>query len=96
MTRIVWTEPAVEDLGSIHSYIAHDAEVYADAQIQAIFEAVDRLEQFPLSGRVVPELGDETTREVIVGCFRVIYITSEEVVRILAVLHSAQRFQDPR
>ena len=41
MTRIVWTEPAVADLDSIHAYIAHDAEIYADAQIQAIFEAAD-------------------------------------------------------
>ena len=57
MTRIVWTEPAIADLDSIHSYIAHDAEIYADAQIQAIFEAADRLERFPRSGRMVPEIG---------------------------------------
>ena len=96
MTAVVWTEPAVADLNSIHSYIAHDAEIYADAQIQAIFEAADRLERFPRSGRVVPELEDEATREFIVGTFRVIYHVTGETVRILTVLHCAQRFHDPR
>ena len=96
MTKIVWTEPAVADLDSIHAYIAHDAEIYADAQIQAIFEAADRLERFPQSGRTVPEIGDQATRELIVGSFRVIYHVAGDTVRILTVLHAAQQFQDPR
>ena len=95
MTKVVWTEPVVADLDSIHAYIAHDAEVYADAQIQALFEAADRLERFPRSGRVVREIGEETTRELIVGSFRIIYHVSSDTVRILTVLHAAQRFQDP-
>ena len=96
MTKIVWTEPAVADLDSIYTYIAHDAEIYADAQIQAIFEAVDRLERFPQSGREVPEIGEETMRELIVGSFRVIYHVAADTVRILTVLHAAQQFQSPR
>jgi len=96
MTKVVWTEPAVADLDSIHAYIAHDAEIYADAQIQAIFEAVDRLERFPQSGRMVPEIGEETMRELIVGSFRVIYHIGGDTVRILTVLHAAQQFQAPR
>lgn len=92
MTRIAWTEPAVSDLNSIHSYIARDAEVYADAVIEEIFDAVDRLISFPKSGRIVPELDDSNTREVIVGNYRVIYDTSGEDVRILSVLHGARLF----
>lgn len=89
---VVWTDPAVGDLDSIHEYIARDTEVYADAMLQEIFDAVDRLENFPLSGRVVPELNDESTREVIVGSYRVIYDISDETIRILSVLHGARNF----
>jgi len=94
MTTGVWTEPAVADLDSIRSYIAHDSEVYADTQIQAIFEAVDSPESFPESGRTVPEIGQSSTRELVVGSFRVIY--AGDTARILAVLHAAGQFKDPR
>jgi len=97
MMKVVWSEPAVADLDSIHAYIAHDAEIYADAQIQAIFEAADRLERFPESGRMVPEIGQQTTRELIVGSFRVIYhVSGADTVRILTVLHAAQQFYSPQ
>ncbi len=90
--KIVWTEPAVTDLDAIQTYIARDSETYASAMVLEIFEATDRLERFPQSGRVVPELDDSTTREIIVGSYRVIYDISGEVVRILTVLHGARQF----
>ena len=90
--KIVWTEPAVTDLEAIRTYIARDAETYANAVIFDIFEATDRLERFPESGRVVPELDDSQTREIIVGNYRVIYDISGDVVRILTVLHGARQF----
>ena len=92
MTRIVWTEPAVSDLNTIHAYIARDAEVYADGVVLEIFDAVDRLVHFPLSGRVVPEIEDEYTREVIVRNYRVIYDISGDTIRILSVFHGARLF----
>jgi plasmid stabilization system protein ParE len=63
MTCIVWTEPAVCDLDSIHAYIARDTEVYADAVVTEIFGAVDHLARFPQSGRVVPEVDNMRTQE---------------------------------
>ena len=92
MTRIVWTDPAVSDLDSIHAYIARDAQIYADAVMLEIFEAVERLMHFPLSGRVVPELLDVDTREIMAGNYRVIYEAKEDVVSILTVLHGARQF----
>jgi len=95
MTRIVWTEPAVSDLDSIHAYISRDTEVYADAVMSEIFDSVYRLAHFPQSGRVVPEMDDACTREVIVGNYRVIYDTTGEAVRILSVIHGARLFPKP-
>ena len=90
--KIVWTEPAGTDLEAIRTSIAHDAETYANAVLLDIFEATDRLERFPESGRIVPELDDPHTREIIVGNYRVIYDISGDVVRILTVLHGARQF----
>jgi toxin ParE1/3/4 len=96
MTRIVWTEPAVADLEAIRAYIARDNEVYAEATVLRILESVERLEQYPLSGRVVPELQDEKLRELIVGNYRVMYEVSSSVATIQTVLHGARAFpQDP-
>lgn len=96
MTKIVWTDPAIQDLANIHSYISRDSTVYADALLLEIFHFVDKLGQFPQSGRVVPELNDENTREIIVGNYRVIYDIVHSKVRILAVLHGARLFPNPK
>jgi ABC-type cobalamin/Fe3+-siderophores transport system ATPase subunit len=44
MTRIVWTDPALVDLENVRAYIARDAEVYANALVLEIVEAVERLD----------------------------------------------------
>lgn len=90
--KIIWTEPAIADLEAIKTYIARDSEIYANAVILEIFEATERLETFPRSGRIVPEFNESDTREVIVGNYRVIYDISGESVRILTVLHGARQF----
>lgn len=91
MTRVVWTEPAVADLESIHAYIAADSQTYAHALLDEIFAAVDRLERFPQSGHLLPEVDDDNLREVVVGNYRVIHEAAGGVVRILAILHGARR-----
>jgi len=94
MSRLLWTEPAVADLDSIHAYISRDAIVYADAVILEILNAVERLVDFPESGRFVPELDDDQTRELLVGNYRVLYEVDFDRVSILTVLHGARDFPD--
>jgi toxin ParE1/3/4 len=92
MSRIVWTAPAVSDLDSIREYIARDSEVYADSVLSEIFDAVDQLTAYAESGRVVPELNEKQTRELIVGNYRVMYDIRADIIRILTVLHGARKF----
>jgi plasmid stabilization system protein ParE len=42
---------------------------------------VDRLVDHPRSGRIVPELGQETLRELVLGNYRIIYRLLDDVVR---------------
>ena len=92
MNRVVWTAPAVSDLDSIREYIARDSEVYADSVLSEIFDAVDQLVVYAESGRVVPELNEKQTRELIVGNYRVMYDIRVDTIHILTVLHGARKF----
>jgi toxin ParE1/3/4 len=92
MNRVQWTAPAVSDLESIRKYIARDSEVYADSVLSEIFDAVDQLEDHSQSGRIVPELNEPQTREIIVGSYRVMYEIQGDTIHILTVLHGARQF----
>ena len=47
--------------------------------------------QVPQPGRVVPEVGDESVRELFVKSYRLIYEIRREHVVILALIHGARR-----
>ena len=44
-----------------------------------LFDSVERLVDFPESGRIVPEVGVRRIREVIFGAYRVIYSVKDKV-----------------
>jgi addiction module RelE/StbE family toxin len=94
MVKITWTDQALEDLEAICLYIARDALQYAKIFAIRAFEATDRLEKFPLSGRIVPEVGHEDIREIILGNYRIIYRIIPKEVEILTV-HHGSRLLDP-
>jgi plasmid stabilization system protein ParE len=73
--QIVWSPQSLRDLRAIRDYIAIDSERYADLTIARIFSAVERLLDFPQSGRIVPERDDPEIREIIVGPTFVIRIS---------------------
>ncbi len=91
MVKLIWTDQAINDLGDIGDYIAENSEKYAKLTVQNLFERVNILKTFPLSGRIVPEKNHENVRELIEGSYRIIYeIVSNEQVNILTVYHSAR------
>ena len=92
MTKIVWTDVAAADLANIHAYISKDSSFYARAVVAQILSAVDQLEYFPKSGRIVPEFKKENIREFLTGNYRVIYdlVDAHAKARILTVIHGAR------
>jgi len=90
VTRIVWTLQAVEAVEAIRSYIARDSAHYAALTAERIVDSVERLKEFPRSGRVVPELEREAYREVILGTYRI----EADRAEILTVVHSARLLPD--
>jgi toxin ParE1/3/4 len=85
--KILWTEPAIEDLRNLHGYIAKDSEVYAGSFVERIILAVEKLTNFPRLGRVVPEADQETIRELLYHNYRVIYRINGNLIEIITVIH---------
>lgn len=89
MAQIVWTEPALLDLDEIAVYIARDKLSAAQSLVQQVFSKVERLKQFPNSGRRPPELPRNTRyRELMVKPCRVFHRVQGEKIFIVHVMRS--------
>ena len=90
--KIVWSPLAIERAYDAAAYIAGDKPQAALRWLDGLFEIVDRLERFPQSGRIVPEIGLPEFREVVYRkSYRVIYRVEQNRVSILTVRNFAQR-----
>jgi len=96
MAKLIWTDKAVSDLERIYDFIAVDSPFYARAQIQRILRSAQRLQEFPESGRPLPELPHYPHKEMIIGSYRLIhrYDQDSATVFILTVVHSARLLQE--
>lgn len=94
MAEVRWALQASQDLESIVEFIAQDSPQYARLFAADIFQAVDRISGFPKSGRMVPELGDSSVRELILGSYRIVYRLRGGIVELLTIFHGA-RLLDP-
>ena len=89
MATVFWSLSARAHLRAIHEYIALDSPEQADLFVASLENATKRLEQFPLSGRMMPEEPTGRTREVIHRDYRIAYRVDGERVVIVAVWHGA-------
>lgn len=85
--KIRWSPEASDDVVRIAEFISRDSENYAKIVVEKILTATKNLLVFPLSGRIVPELGIESIREVFVYNYRIIYQIKEDIILMIAVIH---------
>lgn len=87
--RVCWTPPALEDLDAIQDYIAAENPFAAYRLINELMDRAERsLAQAPRAGRP-GRIAD--TREFVFSNFPYIVVYRvEEVVEILAVMHTAR------
>jgi len=88
--KLRWTTQAVEDVEAIRKFIANDSDDYADLVVARLVEAVERLELFPRSGRIAPELADPQLREIIESPYRTVYRVFDESVEVLTVFRASR------
>lgn len=94
MAEVRWTPQAAEDLEAIADFIAVDSPHYASLFAIDVLSAVERLQAFPRSGRVVPEVQASDIREIVLGSYRIVYRIRADLVEILTVWHGS-RLLDP-
>lgn len=86
MAQIVWTEPALDNLNDIAEYIAVSNPYAAKQLVENVFGNIQRLGQFPDSGRVPEEISNLNYREVVVNPCRIFYKVGSDSVYILHVM----------
>ncbi|MBL8190819.1 MAG: type II toxin-antitoxin system RelE/ParE family toxin [Acidobacteria bacterium] len=91
--KITWSPLALERVNDIVDYIAQENLEAAERLAIELFGAVERLEKFPESGRVIPELSRSTIREIIYKKYRILYRIEAKQIAILTVRHVRQQFQ---
>ena len=79
------------DLADIWNYIKRDSAANALEVLNDIAAAVDRLEEHPFSGRMIPEWKQPILRELIVGSYRVMHSVEQEEIIVFSIRHSRRR-----
>ncbi len=90
MAKIVWADPAIQDLDAIADYIALDKPAAAHKLVRNVFAAVEMLQKFPKMGSLPTELRGLPYRQLIVSPCRIFYRIEKKVVFIVHILRGEQ------
>jgi toxin ParE1/3/4 len=88
--RFFWSPLAVDRVSEIAEYIAMDNPAAAENWVNTVFKKVKDLQDFPESGRIVPETENKSIRELIYGNYRIIYRIEKNTISVLTVRHGKQ------
>lgn len=90
---VKWTDHAKAQLRYIHDYIAQDSALYAKRVAEALVSKTIGLDELPRLGRMVPELNEETVRELPLYSYRILYEIKPTHIDVLAVIHKRRDLQ---
>jgi plasmid stabilization system protein ParE len=100
MAKLIWTEPALQDLDAIADYIALDKPLAARGLVARVFEHVAQLQTHPESGSRPPELcrSSRRYRHIVEPPCRVFYRyeRSSERVFLLYVMRGERPLRKSR
>lgn len=93
--KVKFTPSAKTQFLSALSYIRKDKPSAAINFRKRAEKILKRLEDFPESGRIIPEFPELPYREVTISPYRFFYKIKDDVVWIVAVWHGAQLPKGP-
>ena len=93
MAKIIWADPAIQDLDAIADYIALEKPAAARQLVERVFAAVRRLQKFPRMGSLPAELGGLPYRQLIVPPCRIFYRLEKNAIYIVHILRGEQLVQ---
>jgi toxin ParE1/3/4 len=93
MARIIWTEPALEQLDEIADYISLDDPVAAKKLVRRVLDRVHHLQAFPEMGSCPIELRGSEYRHLVIPPLRVFYRIAGDTVLIVYVMRTERLFR---
>jgi plasmid stabilization system protein ParE len=90
--HVEWAESARDALDGVLGDLAEDSPSAASRLVERVLDAAGSLSTLPQRGRVVPEIGDLSLRELFIDRYRLMYRVHEHRVVIRAFLHGARDF----
>lgn len=94
MGKIVWSPSSLNDIDLIAEYIARDSADRAALFVLRIIKEIDRLETFPESGRIILEIGNKHSREIIFSSYRIMYKIEQDDILITGIIHGSRKFDN--
>jgi|GEM_PF-454743 plasmid stabilization system protein ParE len=94
-----WSEPAVDDVQAIHSYIARDSAAHAERVVRALMRAAEGLARLPYTGHASHDVAGVRERPLARWRYTLIYRvvadlraeTGEADIAIVRVLGPGQQ-----
>ena len=91
MVEITFSDIALENVRDIYDFIAKDSPRFAEKELQKIYDRIEVLHSFPLSGKIVREYDMIERRELIEGNYRIVYqILSDDSISIATIHHHSR------
>jgi plasmid stabilization system protein ParE len=90
--KLRWTKRSQGDLVDIGRFIGRDKKAAARRWIERLRRSARAAANQPRAGRIVPEVGREDVREVLVGNYRIVYEIQKTEIRVLTVFEGHHRF----
>lgn len=88
MARLIWTDPALQDLEQIVDFIALDDPAAARRLVQRVFTKAELLQNFPEMCPAPHDLTDSRYRHLVVKPLRIFYRIQGDHVFIVYVMRS--------
>ena len=93
---ISFAASAVSDMESIQAYYDNEGVPATGKSLMAeLLSEIERLADYPKSGRIVPEFNIEHLREIIHPPFRIVYRYDKKRVRIVRIWRSERILKLP-
>lgn len=89
------SEKAKRQLRNIYNYYSENSIQYAEHFLEDFYNKIESLMEFPKMFGVIPQLKKQNIRKLLFKNYRILYQIDEdeELIKIVAILHSKQRLQ---
>jgi len=90
------SEKAKRQLKNIYDFFSENSVNYAEYFLEEFYKNIDSLKEFPKMYAIVPQLETHKIRKILFRNYRILYQIdeeNEELIKIVAILHSKQKLQ---